>query len=67
MTRGQIADILKARGQSVEALRILTEEALPVFERLGEASLVSATKRRIDAILDGVTHRRGERVTSDDE
>ena len=59
--------ILEARGQSEEALRILTEEALPVFERLGDARWVSATKRKIDAILDGATHRRGERVASDDE
>ena len=56
ITRGQIANILEARGQSEEALRILTEEALPVFERLGDARWVSATKRKIDAILDGATH-----------
>ena len=67
ITRGQIADILAARGKFEEALRILTEQALPVFERLGDARWVSATKRKIDAILDGATHRRGERVASDDE
>jgi hypothetical protein len=36
VTRGQIADILQARGQLDEALRIRTEEQLPVYERLGD-------------------------------
>jgi hypothetical protein len=33
----KIADILQARGQLDEALRIRTEEELPVYERLGDA------------------------------
>jgi hypothetical protein len=35
ITQGQIADILQARGQLDEALRIRQEEELPVYERLG--------------------------------
>ena len=33
---GQIADILQARGQLDEALKIRTDEELPVYERLGD-------------------------------
>lgn len=33
---GQIADILQARGELDEALRIRREDALPVYERLGD-------------------------------
>lgn len=33
---GQVGDILQARGQLDEALRIRKEEQLPVFERLGD-------------------------------
>ena len=36
---GEIADILYARGELDEALRIRREEELPVFERLGDAPL----------------------------
>lgn len=36
VTMGQIADILQARGQLDEALRIRTEEELPVYDRLGD-------------------------------
>ena len=36
VTQGKIADILQARGQLDEALRIRTEEQLPVYERLGD-------------------------------
>ncbi|WPB77415.1 hypothetical protein KYC5002_51605 [Archangium violaceum] len=34
VTMGKVADILKARGEMEEALRIRREEQLPVFERL---------------------------------
>jgi hypothetical protein len=34
--QGRIADILQARGQLDEALRIRQEEELPVYERLGD-------------------------------
>src|SRR5271168_2430301 len=33
---GKIADILQARGQLDEALKIRNEEELPVYERLGD-------------------------------
>lgn len=36
---GQIADVLQARGDLDEALRIRREEELPVFERLGGRGL----------------------------
>jgi hypothetical protein len=36
VTQGKIADILQARGELDEALRIRTEEELPVYERLGD-------------------------------
>ena len=36
VTMGKIADILQARGELDEALRIRREEELPVYERLGD-------------------------------
>ncbi len=36
VTQGKIADILTQRGQLEEALRIRTEEELPVYEHLGD-------------------------------
>ena len=36
VTLGQIADVLAARGELDEALRIRREEQLPVYERLGD-------------------------------
>ena len=36
VTLGKIADILAARGEQDEALRIRREEELPVYERLGD-------------------------------
>jgi len=35
VTLGKIADVLQARGQLDEALRIRQEEELPTYERLG--------------------------------
>jgi hypothetical protein len=35
VTQGKIADVLQARGELDEALRIRCEEQLPVYERLG--------------------------------
>ncbi len=37
VTLGQIADVLQARGEVDEALRIRREEELPVYERLQSA------------------------------
>ena len=47
ITKGKIADILESRGELDEALRIRTEEQLPVFERLGEVREVAITKGKI--------------------
>jgi phosphopentomutase len=48
---GRIADILKARGQLDEALRIYQEEELPVYERLGDVRSKAITMGRIADIL----------------
>ncbi|EGV33790.1 hypothetical protein ThidrDRAFT_0479 [Thiorhodococcus drewsii AZ1] len=50
MTQGKIADILQARGQLEEALRIRTEE-LPVYERLGDVRSKAVTQGKIADIL----------------
>ena len=49
---GKIADILQARGQLDEALKIRTEEQLPVFERLGDTHERAVTMGRIAGILE---------------
>ena len=49
--RGRIADLLEARGELDEALRIRTEEQLPVFERLGDVRLAAIAKGQIADIL----------------
>ncbi len=56
ITKGQIADILQRRGELDEALRIRTEEQLPVYERLGDVRALAITKGKIADILQG----RGE-------
>jgi tetratricopeptide (TPR) repeat protein len=48
---GQIADILQARGQLDEALKIRNEEQLPVYERLGDVRERAVTMGRIADIL----------------
>jgi tetratricopeptide (TPR) repeat protein len=48
---GQIADILQARGQLDEALRIRVEEQMPVYEKLGEVRSIAITKGKIADIL----------------
>ena len=48
---GMKADILQARGQLDEALRIRTEDQLPVYERLGEVRSIAITKGQIADIL----------------
>jgi hypothetical protein len=37
---GKVADILQARGEVDEALRIRREEVLPAFEKLGDVRLL---------------------------
>ncbi|ALG69153.1 tetratricopeptide repeat protein [Beggiatoa leptomitoformis] len=56
LARGQIADILQARGELAEALRILQKELIPVFERLGDVRSRAVCFGRIADIL----YRRGE-------
>ena len=51
ITHGRIADVLLERGQLDEALRILTEEQLPVFEKLGDTRQQAITQARIGDIL----------------
>ena len=51
VTMGQIADILQARGQLDEALKIRNEEQLPVYERLGDVRSRAVTMGQIADIL----------------
>ncbi len=48
---GRIADILQARGQLDEALRIRREEELPVYERLGDVRSKAVTMGKVADIL----------------
>ena len=48
---GKIADILSARGELDEALRIRREEELPVYERLGDVRERAVTMGNIADIL----------------
>ena len=56
VTQGQIADVLEAQGEFDEALRIRTEEQLPVYERLGDVRSRAIVQRKIADILEA----RGE-------
>ncbi|HET9209251.1 MAG TPA: tetratricopeptide repeat protein, partial [Thermoanaerobaculia bacterium] len=56
LATGTLADVLQARGQLDEALRIRREEELPVYERLGEARERAVTMGKIADVL----HVRGE-------
>ncbi len=49
--KGKIADILQARGDLDEALRIRQEDELPVYEKLGEVREIAITKGQIADIL----------------
>ncbi|AGA90192.1 hypothetical protein Thimo_1398 [Thioflavicoccus mobilis 8321] len=51
IARGGYADILQARGNLDEALRIRTEEQLPVYERLGDVRAKAVTQGKIADIL----------------
>ena len=51
ITRGRIADLLEARGQLDEALRIRTEEELPVYERLGDVRSRAITQGKVADVL----------------
>ena len=51
LAKGKIADILQARGNLDEALRIRQEDQLPVYEQLGEVREIAITKGKIADIL----------------
>jgi tetratricopeptide (TPR) repeat protein len=51
LAQGVIADILQARGELDEALRIRQEEQLPVYERLGDVRSRAVTMGQIADIL----------------
>ncbi|MCU0867381.1 MAG: CHAT domain-containing protein, partial [Planctomycetes bacterium] len=53
---GQLADVLYARGELDEALRIRREEELPVYEKLGDVRERAVTLGKIADVLDA----RGE-------
>jgi CHAT domain-containing protein/tetratricopeptide (TPR) repeat protein len=56
VARGAVADILYSRGDLDEALRILREELLPSFDRLGDVRSRAVTMGKIADIL----YRRGD-------
>jgi hypothetical protein len=51
VTIGKVADILEARGELDEALRIRREEELPVYERLGDVRSWAVTMGKVADIL----------------
>src|SRR5207253_416333 len=51
VTKGQIADILYARGELRAARKIRTEEELPTYEKLGDVRSLAVTKGQIADIL----------------
>lgn len=51
LTQARIADILLIRGQLSEAMRIRTEEELPVYEKLGDVRSKAVTLGKIADIL----------------
>ena len=61
VTQGKIADILFARGQLDEALRILTDELLPVYERLGDVRSLLVCRTNIAITLLVRMSQRGDR------
>jgi tetratricopeptide (TPR) repeat protein len=51
VTLGKIADVLQARGDAEEALRIYREEELPMYERLGDVRSRAVTLGKIAQVL----------------
>ena len=51
MSIGMIADVLYAKGEVDEALRVRQEEELPVFERLGDVGECAATMCKISDVF----------------
>jgi phosphopentomutase len=58
LTMGKIADVLQARGQLDEALRIRQEEELPVYERLGDVRLKAVTMGKIADVLQALEEEK---------
>ncbi len=46
ITQGQIADVLFVKGDLDEAMRLQSQEALPVFQRLDDVHWVAITKAK---------------------
>ena len=59
ITKGRIADILQARGELDEALRIRTDEEIPVYERLGDKRSLAAATLQAEQLLRALS-RTGE-------
>ena len=51
VTRGKIADIVQARGDLDEALRIRREEQIPVFERFWDERSLAIARGKIADIV----------------
>ena len=51
VTQGRIADVLQARGELDEALRLYQGEILPSFQRLGDVRSEAVTQGRIADVL----------------
>jgi tetratricopeptide (TPR) repeat protein len=67
VVEGKIADILMARGDLDEALRIRREVQIPVFERLGDVREALVTRTNIALTLlqmPGLTQERAMEITS---
>lgn len=64
-TQGQIADILQARDELEEALRIRREEQMPFFERLGDVRslLIGRAKLAMTLAKRGHPEDRPEMLT----
>ena len=59
-SKGQIADILQARGELDEALRIRQDEEMPVYERLGDVRSLLVAQAKIALLLMKFTPPRRE-------
>jgi hypothetical protein len=65
VTMGKIADILQARGELDQALKIHREEQLPVYERLGDVRERAVTLYKIAGVLlegDGIHRGRIQEI-----
>src|SRR5262249_41509144 len=65
VTLGQVADILQARGELDEALRIRREEELPVYERLGDVFSMVRARGRLALTYLARAHPRDREAAAD--